>query len=90
MRKVTRDQFYSSIGTQNVHPYIVSDKYPYTEEWKDPRGKVYGKIIPEDGVFLPGTYPFYTEHYYLSEDVQIVEVKDSKTTVSNINLSLFD
>lgn len=89
MKEVTKDQFYNSISVHNVHPYIVSDKYPYITEWKDPRGKVYGKIIPENGVYVIGTYPFYTDHYYLSETVEVI-TKTTVNIVANINLSLFD
>lgn len=63
-KEVTRDEFYAAVGKQNVHPYIVSDKYPYTTEWKTPSGQLVGKIVPKIGA-----YPhLYTDTYFLRID----------------------
>lgn len=34
LRSVSKKTFYVFIGPLNVHPRIVSDKYPYTTEWR--------------------------------------------------------
>lgn len=69
MLEVSKDEFYGSVGQQNVHPHIVSDQYPYKTEWRLPSGRVIGKIVPEDGVYPKGTYPFHTDHYFVAEEM---------------------
>lgn len=61
MIEVSKTEFYNSIGQLNVHPHIVSEKYPYTTEWRTPSGEVQGKSIPETG-----QYPhLYTKKYFI-------------------------
>ena len=47
MRKVSKDEFYRSIGPLNVHPSIQHGNYPYTAIWKTQTGaqQVVGKTI---------------------------------------------
>lgn len=47
MRAVSKDQFYKAIGNLNVHPTIVTDKYPYTSEWRmlDGQRALIGKSV---------------------------------------------
>lgn len=33
-REVTKDEFFAHIGPRDVHPRIVSAKWPYTAEWE--------------------------------------------------------
>jgi hypothetical protein len=62
MREVTKDEFFATVGQQNVHPYMVTDRYPYTEDWRTPRGVVLGRVVPE-----PGTHPhLFTSRYYVT------------------------
>jgi hypothetical protein len=43
MIKVSKEKFFRVIGPLNVHPSIRPTPYPYTSDWKDPHGTVYGK-----------------------------------------------
>lgn len=68
MRQVTKEQFYASVGSYNVHPYITSDKYPYTTEWRNSAGRVFGRMIPK----IDEKYAhLFTEECFLSNDVEI-------------------
>lgn len=78
MKQVTEPQFYASIGDCNVHPYIISDKYPYTTEWRDPKGRVFGRMIPK----IDEKYAhLYTEECFLSDDI---EIKHETQKVSSV------
>lgn len=68
MKQITKEQFYASVGAFNVHPYITSNTYPYTTEWRNPAGKVYGRVIPK----IDKKYShLYEDEYFLSEDVEV-------------------
>jgi hypothetical protein len=45
MVKVTKDEFFKTIGPQNVHPQIMNSKWPYTRDFKTPLGEWRGRII---------------------------------------------
>lgn len=50
LRKVTKDEFFKAINADklDVHPTIITDKYPYTSEWRFPRNpgrQVYGRTV---------------------------------------------
>lgn len=50
MKEVSKAEFFAPIYANNldVHPTIVSDRYPYTSEWRFPRrpGRpLYGKTV---------------------------------------------
>lgn len=51
MRQVSKADFFAAIGPMNVHPTIVTDRYPYTSEWRlldrphaAPIGRTIGRI----------------------------------------------
>lgn len=51
MRQVSRAEFFAAVNPQNVHPTIVTDRYPYTSEWRfldrphaPPFGRTVGRI----------------------------------------------
>lgn len=82
MRQVTKPQFYASIGDRNVHPYITSDKYPYTTEWRDPRGRVFGQMIPK----IDEKYAhLFTEECFLADDVEIRNATQVVSSVLDMN-----
>lgn len=50
MKQVSKGEFFAPIYARNldVHPYIVNERHPYTEEWRFPRrpGRpLYGKTV---------------------------------------------
>jgi hypothetical protein len=45
MRPVSRNEFYERCGPLNVHPSIITDKWPYTSIWKLPNRDVFGKSV---------------------------------------------
>jgi hypothetical protein len=44
-REVTRDDFFATVGQLNVHPRIISDGFPYTQDWNTPAGFIRGKSV---------------------------------------------
>lgn len=63
MREVTKDQFYQSIGNQNVTPYPQQGPWPYTSLFKTPSGEVRGKVVG----FVPEGAALEQKRYYLPE-----------------------
>lgn len=65
MKEVNQSEFYRRIGPLNVHPRGVSaaavGAYPYTSEFVDPYGKVYGKIVETQ---VGNRYP-PDKHYFV-------------------------
>lgn len=68
MIEVSKTEFYNSIGQLNVHPHIVSERYPYATEWRTSSGEVQGRIILE-----AGEYPhLYTKKYFILAHLLVV------------------
>lgn len=44
MKRVSKEEFYSTVGPLNVHPCPVGN-YPYTSLFKTPTREVKGKIV---------------------------------------------
>lgn len=66
MRKVTKEEFFSAIGSKNVHPQIQNGDWPYWSLWKGldsyTRDTVYGKTA---NVFKNGNNGFTIMEYWL-------------------------
>lgn len=49
MKQVTKDEFFAAIRARelDVHPTIVTSKYPYTSDWTFHRqgGRLYGRSV---------------------------------------------
>lgn len=63
MKQVSRNEFFAAVAasTRDIHPSIVSAKYPYTSEWKFHRelgqplfGKSVGRKDGGHDYFLAG------------------------------------
>lgn len=59
-REVSKDDFYSAIGPQNVTPIPVGP-WPYTSLFKTPSGEVRGKAVG----FIPEGSALSSTRYYL-------------------------
>jgi hypothetical protein len=58
MKKVTKDEFFKTIGPQNVHPQIINTEWPYIIEMRTPNGDTKGRVIEDT---------FNVSEYYLPE-----------------------
>ncbi len=60
MKKVSRDEFYKTVGRLNVHPQIMTN-YPYTSDWRlqsEPMRQPVGRSVDrvEGGVIVTDYY----------------------------------
>ena len=63
-KEVTNKEFFDAIGPTDVSPYITTEKYPYTSEFRTRTGVVVGKIVDS---YITGNAGLTRSKYYLPE-----------------------
>lgn len=60
-REVSKDDFFKAIGSQNVMPKIIADRWPYSSDYVTPTRAVIGKSVG----YLPEGSALAAKRYYL-------------------------